>query len=147
MNFSSPEKYKPTDFYRSLVDTKKIIASGAHEEFKFIPNHKTVAKTWDAKHMDKFIQKSPWGGTTAGTLPTGVSFPTGTLQTQSTLSPPQIVKKKTPLRRAISLKLDQDSHQKEKQNIFLTYSKTFHIKKQKIIRMLLLHFRMSSKMC
>jgi len=94
MNFSSPEQYKPTDFYRSLVDTKKIIASGTHEEFKFIPNHKTVAKTWDAKHMDKFIQKSPWGGTTGGTLPTGVSFPTGTLQTQSTVSPPQIVKKK-----------------------------------------------------
>jgi hypothetical protein len=69
MNFSSPDKYKPTDLYRSLVDTKKITATTTHEEFKFIPNHKTVAKTWDAKHMDKFIQKSPWG-TTNGTLQT-----------------------------------------------------------------------------
>lgn len=60
MRSISPENYKPTSIYRNLVATKTINQTNVHEESKYIPNFTTTGKTWDVRHLDKFLNTSAW---------------------------------------------------------------------------------------
>ena len=53
--------YKPTLIFHNLADINNIPESTKNSLFKFEPNTKIYGNTWDAQHMDNFLNTSKWG--------------------------------------------------------------------------------------
>jgi hypothetical protein len=55
-------QYKPTAVYHNYLTTHDSEQETTKNTlFKFQPNTNTHGSTWDAKHLDNFINASPWG--------------------------------------------------------------------------------------
>jgi len=50
--------YRSAKVYRDLVQSGSIKPNTPHEKYKYISNYKPVGSTWDAHHLDQFLNTS-----------------------------------------------------------------------------------------
>jgi len=55
MNLASTDRYKSTELYTTLREAKLIEKSMPFEEARFMENYKLTGNTWDARHLDNFL--------------------------------------------------------------------------------------------
>lgn len=74
MEPSASTHYKTTGVYRKLLNDGEVADTTKNGLFKYVPNSTTFGNTWDARHMDKFLNSSPWGQSASTSMKNQISM-------------------------------------------------------------------------